>query len=185
MHTSSAARRFATWAPLAAVLIALLPVIAAAQEPVTSFDQLNTRLRIGDTVWVTDAQGREIKGRILELHDASITLTERTFSAAEVGRVRLRVNDSVLTGTLIGLATGLGAGAAVLGQGDTDPSGGTIAGAALLFGGVGAAVGAGIDGLIHGKRDVYRSPGASSSARVSLAPVLAPRSKSVVVWCSF
>ena len=26
--------------------------------------QLNTRLKLGDTVWVTDAQGREIKGKI-------------------------------------------------------------------------------------------------------------------------
>ena len=35
-------------------------VPAAAQEPVTSFDLLHTRLEVGDTVWVTDAQGREI-----------------------------------------------------------------------------------------------------------------------------
>ena len=33
MNTSSAARQFVTWAPLAAVLIVLLPAFAAAQEP--------------------------------------------------------------------------------------------------------------------------------------------------------
>jgi len=185
MSTSSAARPLVTWAPLAAAIIVLLPALAAAQEPVASFEQLNTRLKVGDTVWVTDAQGREVKGQITELHDASITLAERTFAAADVGRVRLRVNDSVLTGTLIGLATGVAAGAAVLGQGDTDPSAGGIVGAALLFGGVGAAVGAGIDGMVHGKRDVYRAAGASSSARLSIAPVVTPRTKGLALVYSF
>jgi len=33
MHTSSAARQFVAWAPLAALLIVLLPALAAAQEP--------------------------------------------------------------------------------------------------------------------------------------------------------
>ena len=63
MGTSSAARRLVARVPLAAMLIAILPALAAAQEPVKSFDQLNTRLKPGDTVWVTDAQGRESKGR--------------------------------------------------------------------------------------------------------------------------
>ena len=36
---------------------------SAGQEPVTSFDQLNTRLRIGDSVRVIDTQRREFKGR--------------------------------------------------------------------------------------------------------------------------
>ena len=33
MSTSSAARQFVTWAPLAALLVVLLPALAAAQEP--------------------------------------------------------------------------------------------------------------------------------------------------------
>jgi len=48
--------------PLTAVLIVLLPAASAAQEPVKSIDQRNTRIKVGDTVWVTDAKGREIKG---------------------------------------------------------------------------------------------------------------------------
>ena len=43
------------------------PAPCAAQEPVRDFSQLNTRLKPGDTIWVTDAQGREIKGRINSL----------------------------------------------------------------------------------------------------------------------
>jgi hypothetical protein len=168
------------------VLIVLLPAVAASQEPAESFDQLKTRVKVGDTIWVTDAQGREIKGKIRELTPASLTLDRgaagRNFAAADVGRVRLRVDDSLLTGTLIGLGTGLAAGAAMLGQGDEDPTSGGIVGAALLFGGVGAAVGAGIDGLIHGKRDVYR---AGPTARLSLAPLITPREKGVAVSFAF
>jgi len=189
MRTSTAARQFIRCAPLAAVLIVLVPVVATAQEPVKSFDQLNTRLKVGDTIWVTDAQGREVKGRIAELNAASLTLEHgsagRSFAPADVGRVRLRVDDSVLTGTLIGLGTGLAAGAAILGQGDGDPTSLGIVAAALLFGGIGAAVGAGIDGLIHGKRDVYRAPGESGSVRLTLAPVITPRTKGVAMSCSF
>jgi hypothetical protein len=32
-------------------------MLAAAQAPVTSFTRLNSRLKAGDTVWVTDAPG--------------------------------------------------------------------------------------------------------------------------------
>ena len=42
MRASSAARQFAAWTPLAALLIVLPPALAAAQEPVKSFDQLGT-----------------------------------------------------------------------------------------------------------------------------------------------
>ena len=55
-----------TLAVVAAIALFASPAIAAAQEPVTSFDQLDTRLKPGDTVWVTDAQGREIKGKYRE-----------------------------------------------------------------------------------------------------------------------
>ena len=55
--------KLATPAVIIVVAVALcVPAFAAAQEVVKSFSQLNTRVSVGDTVWVTDAQGREIKG---------------------------------------------------------------------------------------------------------------------------
>ncbi len=50
------------------------PGFAAAQETVKAFDQLNTRLQVGNTVRVTDTDGREVQGKVTELHDASITV---------------------------------------------------------------------------------------------------------------
>ena len=59
---------------LAVISLLLAFALAAAQEPVRDFAQLNTRLRPGDTIWVTDAQGREVKGRIAALGADAITL---------------------------------------------------------------------------------------------------------------
>jgi len=54
-------------AVLIAVLVAvaqLAPPVARAQEPVKTFDQLNTLLKVGDTIRVTDARGREHQGKV-------------------------------------------------------------------------------------------------------------------------
>ena len=63
-----------------------VPALAAAQEPpARDFSLLYTRLVPGDTVWVTDAQGREVKGRIGSITYESIALegdSPRTFDAA-------------------------------------------------------------------------------------------------------
>jgi len=188
MSTSSAARQFIRCAPLAALLVVLLPALSAAQEPVKSFDQLNTRLKVGDTVWVTDAQGREIKGRIRGLSATSLLLdgggSPQDFQAARVGTIRVQQPDSLANGALIGLAAGAVAGALVW-RAVCDGEAACAVVGALLGAGAGVGIGAGIDGLIHGKRDVYRAPGASGNARFSLAPVVTPHTKGVAVSFSF
>jgi hypothetical protein len=189
MSTSSAARQFVTWAPLAAVLIVLLPVVATAQEPVTSFDQLNTRLKVGDTVWVTDAQGREIKGRIRGLSATSLLLdaggSPQDLQAARVGTIRVQQSDSLKNGALIGLAAGAVAGALVM-VAVCEGEAGCAPGGALLGAGAGAGIGVGIDAARGGKKVLaYRAPGASGSARLSLAPLITPHTKGVALSYSF
>ena len=191
MRTSSAARRFGTWAPLGATLIVLLPTLAAAQEPVKSFDQLGTRLRIGDTVWVTDAQGREIKGRVTSFAPDAVGVDAngaQVLRADEVRAVEHRRPDSLANGALIGLGVGFGAGVLLAASGcsDADCSWGEATLVALMFAGVGTGIGVGVDALIPGRKQVvYRAPGASGSARLSLAPVITPRTKGVVVALTF
>ena len=187
MRTSSAARQFVRWAPLATLLIALLPALAAAQEPVKSFDQLNTRLKPGDTVYVTDAQGREVKGRITSFAPDSMGIDgdgARTFKAVEVRLVENRRHDSLANGTLVGLAVGFGVGAGLTYaacSGDECSWGGAAA-LVLLVTGAGAGVGAGVDAAMPGRRQVvYRAGGAGVSTRLSLAPVITPGTKGVAV----
>ena len=145
MRTSSAARRFGTCAPLGAMLIVLLPTLAAAQEPVKSFDQLGTRLKIGDTVWVTDAQGREIKGRVASFAPDAVGVDAngaQVLRADEVRAVEHRRPDSLANGALIGLGVGFGAGVllAASGCGEADCSWGEATLVALMIAGVGTGL---------------------------------------------
>jgi len=191
MHTSSAARQFVTWAPLAAVLIVLLPVVAAAQEPVKSFDQLSTRLKVGDTVWVTNAQGREIKGRVTSFAPDTMGVDAsgaHVLRADEVRAVEHRRPDSLANGAWIGLGVGFatGAGLALWACSEDSCSWGGATMFALMIAGAGTGIGVGVDALIPGRRQVvYRAPGASGSARLSLAPMITPRTKGVAVAFSF
>ena len=74
MDATSRSNRRIVLAISACCLLGVLPTLSAAQEPVRAFDQLNTRLKVGDTVYVTDVQGREVKGKIRELSGSALSL---------------------------------------------------------------------------------------------------------------
>ena len=95
---------------LAVISLLLAFALAAAQEPVRDFSQLNTRLVPGDTVWVSDAQGREVKGRILSLGTDALALEGggRTYGPSDVASIQVRRADSLRNGALIGLGVGGG-----------------------------------------------------------------------------
>jgi hypothetical protein len=174
---------------LVAIVIAIVaPAVAAAQEPVRDFGQLNTRLRPGDTIWVTDAQGREVKGSILSLDTGALTVEGgggRTFGAADVTTIKVRRGDSLRNGALIGLAVGGGIAAAGC-IAEKDYSDSFCPAYILLYPAMGLGIGVGIDAMIPGKKfEAYRAPGPSGSARLSIAPVITPRTKGVAVAFSF
>ena len=167
-------------AVLAAVSLLLAFALAAAQEPVRDFSQLNTRLKPGDTVWVTDAQGREVKGEIVDLAPDSLTLKAgpaRRFGPADASLIRQRRHDPLWNGALIGFAAGGGLGLA-MGNFNGSWDWGDAAAGAVIFGGIGAGIGVGIDALIPGKKILaYRGPTPSGAppVRLSMAPVSTPR----------
>jgi hypothetical protein len=174
-----------------ALMLIGLPRIALGQEPVKSFDQLNTRLRVGDTIYVTDAQGRERSGKILELSAASLILDDgrrSTVAASEARVIMDRDRDSLKHGALIGFAVGSAAGialAALICSEEQCQSGGVVLSVGL-YGAMGAGIGAGIDALIPGrKRVVYRAAGDTGARRLMIAPIVTPRSKGVALSISF
>ena len=169
-----------------------VPLLAMAQEPVRDFAQLNTRLRPGDTVWVTDAQGREVKGSILSLAADALTLEgrARTFGAPDVRSIQVRRADSLGNGALIGLGVGGGLAltACLIAASDDDGNKAGCAAAALFYAGIGSGIGVGIDALIPGKKLVaYRAPGSTAQphARLSIAPLVTPRAKGAVLSFAF
>jgi hypothetical protein len=191
MHTTFARSRLVSQGILAffVTLVVAVPARAAAQEPVRSFDQLNTRLKVGDTVWVTDASGREVKGKLSELSTTSLTLSagedRRSFQGPDVRAVVERPRDSLKFGALLGLGIGIGTGLAItVAVGDAD-----VAGAALgigMLGAMGAGIGAGIDAAIPmPKRPVYLSGRTSAKRPVSWGPMIGRHSTGVVVSFGF
>jgi hypothetical protein len=176
---------------LTASLLLLTPSMRA-QEVATSFDQLRSLVKPGDTVYVTDASGHKTKGRLGELSASSLELLVRktgpdgrdTFvpqarlSEGDVSQIVVQRRDSLLNGTLIGLAPGAAISLLFLvadGGCDCYDVGGRagFAGGILLFaGGIGAAIGAAIDASITKRETVYyRAPGKRSPG-VLVSPLL-------------
>ena len=169
-------------------------VPAAAQEPVTSFDLLHTRLEVGDTVWVTDAQGREIAGKIRDLSRTSLLVdaggTPQDFQAARVRTIRVQPKDPLRNGVLWGTIAGFAGGALSCAlnpqcAGD-DGAGWVTAVMALLGAAAGAGIGAGVDAAVKGPTlIVYAAPGARGGSRLLVAPLVTPRAKGVAVSFAF
>jgi len=191
MNTIASARRILA----AAAATLLLPALSGAQESVKSFDQLNTRLRVGDTIWVTDAQGREIKGKIRDLSATSLLLdaggTPQDLQAARVATIQLQPKDSLKNGVLWGALAGFVGGAlsCLLNPqcgGDDEIASAVSRGLAIVGAAAGAGIGAGADAAIKGpKLVIYRGAGTQSAARFSLAPLIAPRHKGVALSIAF
>jgi hypothetical protein len=151
---------------------------AQAQEPVHSFGQLRQRVAVGQTVIVTDVQGRQVHGTVSELFASAVALdvhgTRTEFHEADVERIGRR--DSRWNGTLWGLGA-----AAVLGawfdRGLVDEYGrediGVGESVAFIAGtaAVGAGIGFAVDALIKGQRLLYSRSASSTRSRSVVMPV--------------
>jgi len=170
------------------------PAPCAAQEPVIAFWQLRALLNPGDTIWITDAQGREIKGRVGSLTPETIALegdASLVFGAREVHVVRRRnPGRRTWTGAAVGAIAGLGVGiAACAAYPKDDPLRGD---ACLMAIGLtwmpGFGAGALVGYMFPGKKQVvYRAPASpgGQQALLRVAPIVAPHTKGVAVAFSF
>ena len=173
-------------------LLVLAPLQASAQVVATSFGELQTLVKTGDTIDVTDASGRKTKGRLGELSASSLELLVRktgpdgreTFvpqarlSERDVRQIQLEKRDSVWNGTLIGAAPGTAIGVLILFFGAgcdcyTVESRAPIALGTMLFaGGIGAAIGAAIDASIIERISVFFQAPPQRSSAVQVSPLL-------------
>lgn len=166
------------------------PASASAQEPVSSFDQLNTRLKPGDKIRVVAAGGKKTKGILESIEANSLTLRQGTreperFRVAQVREIHTYVADSLGNGIIAGAAIGASAVLALIvsGGGDGPDSVGPIVGRFAAVGGL-------IGGIIDSERVrpgtvLYRASGVRSSAHLSLAPLITRTRKGVAVSLSF
>ena len=170
------------------LLIGAVAVFVAAPtsaQPVAgSFRELRGLVSPGDTIYVTDAKGRTIKGTLVDLSDSSVIVrSERDSSARllglpehDVNNIRVQRSDPWWNGPLIGLATGAIPGLLIElgGRSEYEKFSGT---AALGLGTIGLFTGLLVDVLNREKELVYFHGAGQASRSVSLVPVL---SKSTV-----
>jgi hypothetical protein len=201
-------------AALSVFLLGLAPALAAAQEPGIAFDQLPSRLRVGDTIVVVDASLREHTGRLVSLTPTSLVLStrpDRPFDANQVRAVMTQGPHPFPKAVMWGAGLGAVAGAArwllssdSIGESPPCPPSsadepchlpapahwdGPDDWAAVFVGaGAGAVTGLVVARLIPGKRIVvYRAPppGRNAGVRLAIAPIITPRTKGVAVSFTF
>ena len=103
---------------VATTCLVALPQFAAAQEVATSFDELPSRVRPGETLIVTDTRGATVQGTLVRLAGSSLDMTTGrnrstaplNIPAADINNIVTRRADKLWDGPLIGFAVGVGAG---------------------------------------------------------------------------
>jgi hypothetical protein len=163
--------RHAFWLGGLALAVCLAPATALAQTA-QSFEDVQRRVKTGQTVRVTERTGQQTTGKVAEVSPSSLTLVteettrdaagnerrtwtgRRTFVEATISE--LRRPNSVVNGALIG--AGVGAGLSLWDY-LIDPSEPGNAAITAVLVGVGLAAGAGIDALVNrGGELVYAAP---------------------------
>jgi hypothetical protein len=162
-----------------------------AQDTVSSFDQLGVLVKPGDKITVVDLAGREAEGRIWKLSRDELLLVTRAgpqaFGEVDVAQVRQRRDDSVRNGAIIGAVAGTAyflTAMTLLGDSDGgEVIVGTAVAGGVLFAGMGAAAGAGIDALITRRQVIYRK--ASGENSVSVSPLFGRGRRGAAITVTF
>ena len=157
---------------------------AAGQPPADLLSALQTKTSLGDTLRVVMNDGTEQKGILTDVSATSLTLIVKGKREVMAEAATLRVvrenPDSLCNGARTGAIVSAAVIAASLVASSrevTDPN--TLA-AVVIYAGVGAAIGTGIDALIKDHTVVYDRP-VAPRASLSVAPLLAPRQAGVRV----
>jgi hypothetical protein len=180
-----------TMAGAVCVLLCAGGTRVGAQSAASSFEQLAVQVKPGDKITVVDATGSEASGRIGSLSRDILTLTtpagRRDLGEVDVVEIRQRRDDSLKNGAIIGAVAGTAyyvSMAALLRDSDGgDVIIGTAIAGGVLFAGMGAAAGLGIDALITHKRVIYRKSGGDTRIRVS--PLIGRGSRGAAVTFKF
>jgi hypothetical protein len=170
-----------------AVVTCVSATTANAQGIANSFAELRLLVRAGDQVTVRDDAGAETAGRILNLSPSSLAILvdgeRRDLKEADVSTILQRKQDPLRNGAFWGFGTATGLFAITVANADCNGCGGVAVAAGLIYGGLGAAIGVGLDAMIVGPRTVYeKAPGA---ARLRLSPIVGDHRQGVALQVDF
>jgi hypothetical protein len=181
-------RRF-IWVTRLALAIAssICSVSTLAAQPQTAEPRLEAVLLPGMTAWITDFTGLEEKTRIARVSPDLVTTTVgdrvRELNTSDVTRVRVRRPDSLLNGALIGAGSAVASGLFLCHLTEPWENCRDDVGPMLRIGAVGAAIGAGIDALIRGRKTIYEA--GRPAARIQAAPIVGRRALGVQMYVVF
>ena len=149
-------------------------------------------------VVITDAQGRELSGRVIQMTDSLLTVQQKDhtvdISYSDIIAID-RPKDRLGNGALFGLAAGVAVGVA-MGTQDASPESESpycgvgffddcgepsLAGSVIATGIAGMLIGVSVDALIRHDRRIYRR----SATRLTLAPTFSRRGAGAVVAVSW
>ena len=169
------------------VLAALAVTASLAEAQRVTFDRLALRLNQGDSVLVTDSDGRRWRGRIVDLSASTLALEtdglRRELNRGDVSIIQRRERDSLTDGAAIGFGSGLAIIVGLFAHHEAFDDAGTVVFFSSLFGAAGAGIGAGLDALHEESQVIYRT--APSNRRLAVSPVLSPERQGVSVSLGF
>lgn len=148
---------------LAAVALAL-----ALTMPLAQAEDLN--IRVGQVVWVGRTGGDTVHGRVevITLDAVTVANAQRT-TIPRTAIIQIRIRDRLWEGAISGAAIGATAGFFAPGRCD---DGDCIAGPIILYGAIGAGIGALLDSLTS--RKIVYPPRRPRRQRVTVVPIIGP-----------
>jgi hypothetical protein len=175
----------------ACVLLLMVSAPALPQTPAASFEQLiaEDAIQPHQTVYVTDAWGHRLKGKLGELRPGSLVLMQgsRTIQMTEADVNRIQRGDSLQNGLWLGLGAGVAAAwiAPHLFCDLPDDECAAIVFAAIGLPSIaaGTVAGALVDAAI--KKTVFQFAGTRGSAQIQVSPVLGGRRAGVLATIRF
>ena len=165
----------------AACLVLAVLFVSSTASAQSAAEEIRQRVKQGQKVSITDEQGREFDGRIHNVTAQGLTIRTGDDRAdvpfAEIVRID-RPEDTLWNGARIGFVVGAGLALLTIVAEDSRscgscdpviavPAGGYFFAGAMIAGGVGAAVGVGVDALIRRDPNIYRRAG----TRISVSPL--------------
>jgi hypothetical protein len=170
------------------VLFGLLCASAAGAQQVLSLEELKILGNANTKITVTDRNGREFRGTVADASETLLSLriagAIHRFAVGDVRSVRVRKEDSLVDGALIGAAVGGGLTSLMFLDNECRDDSACYA-AVAVYAGIGALVGLGIDALIHRDVVVYTAPPPSAERVFTVAPFVARGRSGVSLTIAF
>ena len=167
---------------IVAIVVFLMTSAAAwSQTPAASFEQLIAEgaVQTDQTVYVTDAFGHRVKGKLAELHPGSLVVThgDEKLQMTEADVARIQRGDSLQNGLWLGVGAGIAAASIAphLFCDLPDDECAAIVLAAIGLPSIvgGAVAGALVDAAI--KKTIFQFGGTRGSVRIQVSPVVSGR----------